>query len=229
VQRFARGLWRCRAPLSVLCALGLYALLLPAGWMYVTSGRHRVSMSRVPATAVGIVFGAGAPNGQASPMLARRLDLGAQLYRRGKIEVLLVTGDNSRTHYDEPVVMRDYLIGHGVPRDRIVLDYAGFDTWDSCVRAKRIFGVDRAILLTQTFHLPRAITLCRAVGIDAWGVGDDSFRYAGVSTVYSYVRELPAALKAVYDLAARPRPRFLGPREPGVHRALDAAARGRPG
>jgi vancomycin permeability regulator SanA len=229
VGRFARILWRCKAPLAVLCALGVYALLLPTGWMHVNTGRHRTSLDRVPATAIGIVFGAGAPDGHASRMLAARLRLGAELYRRGKLEVLLVSGDNSRTHYNEPSVMRDFLIGQGVPRDRIVLDYAGFDTWDSCVRAKQIFGVDRAILLTQRFHLPRAVTLCRAVGIDAWGVGDDSGKYAPAATVVLYLRELPAALKAMYDLVVRPKPHFLGPREPGVRRALEAASRGRTG
>jgi vancomycin permeability regulator SanA len=118
--------------------------------------------------------------------------------------------------------MRDYLVGQGVARDRIVLDYAGFDTWDSCARAKQIFGVNRAILVTQDFHLPRAVTLCRTAGIDAWGVGDDGYRYAPNPTVSLYGRELPAALKAMYDLAARPRPYYLGPHEPGIQRALGA-------
>ncbi len=217
---FVRGLWRCRTPLAVLCALGVYALLLPLGWMYVSSGRYRASAGRVPATDVGIVFGAGAPQGEPSPMLLGRLELGLDLYLRGKVQVLLVTGDNSRAHYNEPVVMRDYLIRQGVPPGRIVLDYAGFDTWDSCVRAKKIFGVSRATLITQRFHLPRALTLCRAVGIDARGVGDDSRPYAPIATIASDLRELPAALKAVYDLAVRPDPRFLGPREPGIGRAL---------
>jgi vancomycin permeability regulator SanA len=220
VRTFVRGVWRCRAPLSVLCTLGVYVLLLPLGWMYVASSRHRVSAAKVPATAVGIVFGAGAPQGRPSPMLVGRLELGASLYRRGKVQMLLVTGDNSLSHYNEPLVMRDYLVGVGVPRDRLVLDYAGFDTWDSCVRAKKIFGVDRAILITQRFHLPRALTLCRSVGIDAWGVGDDSRPYAPIATVASYLRELPAALKGAVYLLVRPDPHFLGPREPGIQRAL---------
>src|SRR5437879_4484257 len=109
--------------------------------------------------------------------------------------------------------MRDVLVAEGVPQARIVLDYAGFDTWDSCARAKRIFGVDRAIVVTQNFHLPRAMTLCRAAGIETWGVGDDSTRYAATDTVSLYVREIPAAIKATYTLAVHPRPYFLGPRE----------------
>jgi vancomycin permeability regulator SanA len=220
VNRIARGLWRCRAPLAVVCGLGAYVLLLPYGWMYVASARYRVSAGQATPTDVGIVFGAGAPDHRPSPMLAGRLDVGAALYHSGKVQVLLVTGDNSRSHYNEPLVMRDYLIARGVPRGRIVLDYAGFDTWDSCVRAKKIFGVDRAILVTQRFHLPRAITLCRSVGVDAVGVGDDSRPYAPIATVVSYLRELPAGLKAALYLAVRPDPRFLGAREPGVRQAL---------
>ena len=221
VNRLMRVLWHGKGPLAVLCALGAYALLLPAAWMYTGTVHQRTTLARVPPTPVAIVFGAAAPDHHPSQMLAERLDLGADLYHRGKVQVLLVTGDNSVRHYNEPEVMRDYLLGKGVPRDRIVLDYAGFDTWDSCVRAKKIFGVSRAILLSQRFHLPRAITLCRSVGVWSWGVGDDSSRYAPTATMASYVRELPASLKAVYDLAMTPGPRFLGPREPGVQRALD--------
>jgi vancomycin permeability regulator SanA len=190
--------------------------------MYTGTDHQRSTLAGVPPEPVGIVFGAAAPDHHPSQMLAERLNLGADLYRQGKVQVLLVTGDNSQAHYNEPEVMRDYLVGIGIPRDRIVLDYAGFDTWDSCVRAKKIFGVDRAILLSQRFHLPRAITLCRSVGIASWGVGDDSSRYAPTATMASYLRELPASLKAVYDLAMTPGPRFLGPREPGIRRALDA-------
>ncbi len=225
MNRLSRTLWRCKGPLAVLCALGAYALVLPAAWMYTGTVHRRTTVAGVPPTPVAIVFGAAAPDHRPSQMLASRLDLGADLYHRGKVQALLVTGDNSVRHYNEPEVMRDYLIAEGVPRDRIVLDYAGFDTWDSCVRAKKIFGVDHAILLSQRFHLPRAITLCRSVGIESWGVGDDSSRYAPTATIASYLRELPASLKAAYDLIMTPGPRFLGPHEPGIRRALESHTR----
>jgi vancomycin permeability regulator SanA len=223
MRRFWVALWRCRAPLSVLCALGGYALFLPAAWSYTESGRYWTDPARAPQVPVGLVFGAGVVDGKPTPMLLERLKLGAELYRRGKVKVLLVTGDNSRKDYDEPSAMRDILVAEGVPQTRIVLDYAGFDTWDSCARAKRIFGVDRAIVVTQNFHLPRAMTLCRAAGIETWGVGDDSTRYAAPATIALYLREVPAAVKATYTLAVRPQPYFLGPREPGIRRALEAA------
>jgi vancomycin permeability regulator SanA len=107
-----------------------------------------------------------------------------------------------------------------VPEDKVVLDYAGFDTWDSCSRAKRVFGVDRAVLVSQGFHIRRALALCAAAGIDAYGIGvderHDATWYAGGA------RELLAAGKAALDVAARPDPHFLGPRETGVARALTA-------
>ena len=116
---------------------------------------------RVPYEPVAIVFGAGAPGGRPSPYLARRLDVALDLYRRGKVTVVLVTGDNSQPDYDEPSAMRQYLVARGVPAARIVRDFAGFDTWASCERAKKIFGVDHATLVTRTSTCP-AHSCCAA-------------------------------------------------------------------
>ncbi|MFI8187629.1 vancomycin high temperature exclusion protein [Streptomyces sp. NPDC085946] len=201
------------------CALAL----LPAAWTHaVADGRLRTTAD-VPRTEVAVVFGAGLWAGEPSPYLAHRLDAAAELYRAGRIEVVLVTGDNSREDYDEPDAMRAYLTGRGVPDARIVSDYAGFDTWDSCVRARKIFGVDRAVLISQGFHIRRAVALCETAGVTSYGVGVDDRHDA--TWYYGGVREVVAAGKAVFDAVARPDPRFLGPREPGVERALAAAAR----
>ncbi|HEY7486717.1 MAG TPA: ElyC/SanA/YdcF family protein [Streptosporangiaceae bacterium] len=223
-QQLLRGagpvLRRWAGPGSVAVSLAGFAVMAPTGWTYASTGRYRVSADEVPATPVALVLGAGARDNQPTPLLARRLDLAADLYRRGKVKVLLVSGDNSTKDYDEPTVMRDYLVAHGIPDRRIVRDYAGFDTWNSCIRAKRIFGVDRAIVVTQNFHLPRAITLCRAAGVAAYGVGDDSFAARPWPTLKAYVREPLATIKATYTVARRPDPHFLGPVEMGVQRAL---------
>jgi vancomycin permeability regulator SanA len=98
--------------------------------------------------------------------------------------------------------------------------HAGFDTWDSCVRARRLFGVRRAIVVTQLFHLPRAVALCRAAGIETAGVGHDSASTAEATTDAGYLREVGASAKALSDLVRKPPPRFLGPPEPGLRRAL---------
>ncbi|MFH9661141.1 vancomycin high temperature exclusion protein [Streptomyces sp. NPDC017248] len=198
------------------CALAL----LPAAWLRVSTEDRLRTVADVPRTEVAVVFGAGLWNGRPSPYLAHRLDAAAELYRSGRIRVVLVTGDNSREEYDEPDAMRAYLVRHGVPDRRIVGDYARFDTWDSCVRAKRIFGVDRAVLISQDFHIRRAVALCEAAGVDSYGVGvaakhDATWYYGGT-------REVFAAGKAALDALFRPDPRFLGPREPGVARALAA-------
>ena len=97
------------------------------------------------------------PDGQPSPFLAARLALAKRLLDSGKVRVLLVSGDNMNYGYDEPQAMRRWLVDHAVPYRKIVLDYAGFDTYDSCARAVRIFGVRQAIVVTQSYHLPRAV------------------------------------------------------------------------
>ena len=202
---------------------GCVLALLPSTWMYVVTGDRLRTTADVPRTEVAVVFGAGLWDGEPSPYLAHRLDAAAKLYRENRIEVVLVTGDNSREDYDEPDAMRAYLTRHGVPDTRIVSDYAGFDTWDSCVRAKKIFGVDRAVLVTQDFHIRRAVALCTAAGVDSYGVKvvephDATFYYGGT-------REILAAGKAALDVVVRPDPRFLGPKEPGVADALASARR----
>ncbi|GCB49615.1 vancomycin high temperature exclusion protein [Streptomyces sp. NL15-2K] len=200
---------------------GCVLALLPSTWMYVVTGDRLRTAADVPRTEVAVVFGAGLWEGEPSPYLAHRLDAAAKLYREDRIEVVLVTGDNSRKDYDEPDAMRTYLTRHGVPDGRIVSDYAGFDTWDSCVRAKKIFGVDRAVLISQGFHIRRAVALCQAAGVTSYGVGVDARHDA--TWYYGGVREIVAAGKAALDAVFRPDPRFLGPQEPGVERALRMA------
>lgn len=201
-------------------AVAVVALVAPTAWAYASSGPYRTTVAAVRAHGVAIVFGAGVYGTTPSPFLARRLDIARRLYASGKVKVVLVTGDNSTPGYDEPTVMRDYLTARGVPSERVVMDYAGFSTWDSCARARRIFGVRSAILVSQSFHMPRATVLCRAAGIDVEAVGDDSGRYDLPPTVYGYAREVPAMARALIDVWTRPDPRFLGHPEPGVTRAL---------
>ncbi|MFD5268749.1 vancomycin high temperature exclusion protein [Streptomyces sp. NPDC058335] len=196
------------------CVLGL----LPATWLRVSTEDRLGTTADAPRTGVAVVFGAGLWAGEPSPYLAHRLDAAATLYREGRVKVVLVTGDNSREDYDEPDAMRAYLTRHGVPDTRIVSDYAGFDTWDSCVRAKKIFGVDRAVLISQGFHIRRAVALCEAAGVDSYGVGVDAEHDA--TWYYGGTREIFAAGKAALDAVFEPDPRFLGPKEPGVTRAL---------
>ncbi|MEU9730367.1 ElyC/SanA/YdcF family protein [Streptomyces sp. NPDC048002] len=216
LPRTRAGQRRLVQALMAACVLAL----LPATWMRVSTGDRLHTLADAPRTDVAVVFGAGLWQGEPSPYLAHRLDAAAELYRAGRVEVVLVTGDNSREEYDEPDAMRTYLTRHGVPDARIVSDYAGFDTWDSCVRAKKIFGVDEAVLISQGFHIRRAVALCEAAGVTSYGVGVDDRHDA--TWYYGGTREILAAGKAALDVLFRPDPHFLGPREAGVRDALAA-------
>lgn len=200
---------------------GCVLALLPATWLYLSTGGRLRTTADAPRTEVAVVFGAGLWDGEPSPYLANRLDAAAKLYRDGRIKVVLVTGDNSRKDYDEPDAMRAYLTRHGVPDGRIVSDYAGFDTWDSCVRARKIFGVHKAVLISQGFHIRRAVALCEAAGVTSYGIGDDAKH--DVTWYYGGTREIFAAGKAAVDVVFHPAPRFLGPKEAEVSDALASA------
>ncbi|MEU0570951.1 ElyC/SanA/YdcF family protein [Nonomuraea sp. NPDC005983] len=208
--------------------------LAPMTWAWLDSSDHRVVadtdgwLGRVPPSQAALVLGAGLFGGRPSSMLARRLDIAAQLYREGKVRALLLSGDNSRKDYDEPTAMRDYLMAKGVPGGVMVLDYAGFDTWDSCVRARKVFGAQRLTVVTQVFHLPRAVSLCRTAGLEAFGVGDDSTKQWAVTTYASATREFFATAKAVADaLLLNSEPVYPGPVETSLRHIL--AQPGAPG
>lgn len=191
----------------------VYQRMMSAGLMY--------RVDNVPVRDVALVLGAGVePSGRPSPYLAARLDLGLQLLQAGKVRAILLSGDNGTKHYNEPEAMRRYLLGKGAPADKIVMDHAGFDTYASCVRADRVFGTRSVVVVTQTYHLARAIATCRALGLDAVGVGDDSVR-AMAPDVWrnGQVREVPAAVKMAWDLCSRREP-LLGPRETTLDKAL---------
>jgi hypothetical protein len=116
-----------------------------------------------------------------------------------------VSGDNLAKEYDEPSAMRTYLINAGMPAEAIVADNAGFDTYESAARASRIFGITQLIVVTQSYHLPRAVATCRALGIDATGVGDDSVRH-GRAWRRGLIRDQVACVKTVIDLITRRSP-----------------------
>jgi len=203
--------------------LAVVLLFAPVTAVRAYASPYQRTAASVPYEPVAIVFGAGAPNGRPTPYLARRLDVALDLYQRGKVTVILVTGDNSHPGYDEPTVMRDYLVARGVPTARIVRDFAGFDTWASCARAKKIFGVEHATLVTQDFHMPRALLLCRAAGIDGYGVPDTGESVDGENElVHDSAREVLAGIKAWGQAVFQPDP-VLGKKETGVANALAAA------
>jgi vancomycin permeability regulator SanA len=160
-------------------ALALALLLLLAASLYV-SLRYRariVASQSAPEAPVALVFGAGlAAVREPSPVLAERLDKAVALWRAGKVQRLLLSGDNSDRRHDETRAMLAYVRARGVPASAVEPDFAGLSTYDSCVRAHRVFGVRRALLVTQAFHLPRALYIANSIGLDAYGVAADEGR-----------------------------------------------------
>lgn len=206
---------------ALLVAAGVLVMAGCDLWVRAGAHRHTYAIGDVPAAPVALVLGAEVhPDGQPSAFLTARLDIARRLYAAGKVRAVLLSGDHSRWEYNEPGAMATWLRTHGVPSERIVVDYAGFDTYDSCVRARRVFGVRRAIVVTQTYHLDRAVTLCRAEGVEADGVGDDSVRIYTEPWYHSAARERGAVVKAAADVISHRDPVFLGPHEPGVDQAL---------
>lgn len=194
-------------------------LLGPWGLASALSAGRIHDVEETPARDVAIVYGAGVlPSGKPTPYLRGRLDVAADLYRAGKVKVILVSGDNRESHYNEPEAMRRHLVSVGIPADRVVLDHAGLDTYDTCVRARRIFGVTRAVLVTQDYHLPRAVATCRMTGLDAVGTPDSS-QPVDSTWWYGWAREFGARAKMVVDVVSARQP-VLGRPEDSVSRAL---------
>lgn len=153
---------------------------------------------------VAIVFGAAVRNGYPSTMLRDRLDAAIQLYREGRVEALLMSGDGQHTGYDEPGVMARYAISNGVPEAAIQIDRLGLRTYDTCYRARDVYAVRQVVLVTQAYHLPRALFTCELLGLEAVGFSADQRTYR--SATWYNVRELLALPVAAWDVFTRPLP-----------------------
>jgi vancomycin permeability regulator SanA len=164
------------------------------------------SPSSAPARPIAVVFGAGLlPGGQPTPALEDRISSAAGLYLKGQVQSLLMSGERRSDLYDEPAAMQAYAIKLGVPRQAIILDGAGYHTYASCYRAKNEFQVHQAILVTTDYHLPRALFLCNALGIDSIGVASgwgSSLR--GPNYFLGALREIPATFTAFKEAILGP-------------------------
>lgn len=179
-------------PLAVQAALGIWS----RPWTY--------GATTVPPRRVALVYGAGIyRDGRLGLMLQDRVETAVDLYREGRVQRLLMSGDNRYVEHDEPGRMRDHALTLGVPPEAIQNDYGGRRTYDSCYRARYIFGLDRVVLVTQAFHLPRAILICRSLGLDAVGVAADRLSYPPLALAWALGREALASVKALVDVALR--------------------------
>ncbi len=203
-----------RVLLTFAAALVLLALLLGLGpdLLIVAAGQKRI-VSPEEAAAFGadciLVLGAGLlPDGSPSLMLGERIQTGVDLYEAGVAPKLLMSGDHSRSDHDEVNAMKDAAMARGVPSEDVFMDHAGFATYDSFYRAGAIFGVKKVVVVTQAYHLPRALWIARALGLEAVGVACDTRRYAG--QLYRDVREILARDKDFFKCILKPLPRYLG-------------------
>jgi len=201
--------------IKITIGLGLVVFFLPRLITAIYSLPRSYSVENAPSRPVAVVFGAGLwRDGTPTTVLRDRIATAADLFFSGKVQKILMSGDNRFIDYNEPGAMREYALTLGVPDSVIVLDYGGRRTYDTCYRANAIFGIRKAILVTQNFHLPRALYTCNSLGLDAIGVPSDRKDYRLGSLLFWNLRELPATLTAFVNVhLTHPEP-VLGEPEP---------------
>jgi len=201
--------------LLILFVAALITFGLPRTITAITARNKIDSVATSPGGKIAIVFGAGLlRDGTPSPVLRDRVSTATQLYFAGKVQKILMSGDNRFIDYNEPASMQAYAIDLGVPLEAIVLDYAGRRTYDTCYRARHIFGLQEAILVTQKYHLTRALFTCNGIGLKSTGVAADMRTYHPRSLTFWNIRELPASLVALWQVwVSHPLP-VMGEPEP---------------
>jgi vancomycin permeability regulator SanA len=198
--------------IRVVGTLAAIAVFIPLSVVHFTTSSYLHSVDEVPQARTALVLGAGiTASGQPTDVLASRVETAVKLFEQNNVDTLIMSGDNSRPNYDEVSAMKELAVSLGVPAERVLLDYAGFRTHDSCVRAKKVFQQSSITVVTQSFHLRRAVFSCRAAGLSTAGVAAPDRRGASRQR-NSAIREVPAKIIAVGDAYVWHRePRFLGP------------------
>lgn len=207
-------MFRCLFKLIMLLALAVaFGLFLLCQWYVGRAGSGRIysNVNAIPARDVGLVLGTSEHigGGRDNPYFTKRMDAAADLYHRGKVKLLLLSGDNRTADYNEPASMKKALIARGVPEKGIALDNAGIRTLDSIVRAKEVFSITHFTIISQRGHDERALLIARHYDIDAiaFAAGDVPFRYA----IRTHIREWFARVKVILDLyITHTAPRHLG-------------------
>ncbi|MGC2235588.1 MAG: ElyC/SanA/YdcF family protein [Pyrinomonadaceae bacterium] len=213
---------RFRRILLILLIAGLAGLLfvyLINRHVYsVSDGKIETSITEIPAEEpprIAIVFGAKVRSGdELSNVLYDRVITAVELYRAGRVKKLLMSGDNPTAEYDEPTAMKKTAVKLGVPEQDIVLDFAGRRTYDTCYRAKEIFEVKRAILVTQEFHLARALYLCNNLGVESIGITANRRKYEGEGNGSWAFREFFSVASAWLEINFLPLEPVKGEKQP---------------
>jgi vancomycin permeability regulator SanA len=205
--------------MAVAAVAAAIAVSAPWAWTSLSARDHVYAVSDAPGAEVAIVLGTEVVDGQPSPRLKGRLEAAAALISSGTARALLVSGDGRGDSGDEPAAMTAYLVSLGVPADRIVGDPYGLDTYDTCVRARDVYGVKRALVITQSYHVDRAVTLCRHLNIDADGVVAPCHCSWTLRTSKS-IRDYLASGKAAWDAVRDRPPAITSAPDPAITNAL---------
>ena len=205
--------WIVRILILCFCfgALGLLALFVINTYIKTTSKDKLITMEeaqKLDNIDCILILGAGIRVDRPSAMLEDRLLQGIDLYHAGVSSRLLMSGDHGRKNYDEVNVMKKYAIDQGVISSDVFMDHAGFSTYESLYRAKHIFDADKILIVTQEYHIYRAIYIAEQLGIEAYGVNADLKEYPGQT--YRELRELLARAKDFFYCMAKPKPTYLG-------------------
>ncbi|MCX2472848.1 YdcF family protein [Pedobacter sp. MC2016-05] len=205
-----------RLKIKIIIKLILIAILIGIVFVFASSylvknkteNKIYSDLNATPKTKVAIIFGAGVRNNKPSKYLKDRLDAGISLYKNNKVDKILLSGDNGRDEYDELTVMKLYCYENGVDTNKIYIDYAGFDSYSTMYRAKHIFKVDTAVLVTQQYHLNRCIYIGDELGVKCYGFSANTGIYRGYK--YYAFRENLSIAKATLDVLRHRKPRYLG-------------------
>lgn len=201
MKRILQRFWKVLLiiPILIVC---IFLLIKITAHPYITNNQNEI-----PESDTAIVLGAGLLTSEKlSPIFKDRVDIAIALYKGGKVKKILVTGDNGTAAHNEVTPAGEYLLTQGIPTTDIFLDHAGFDTYSSMYRARDVFLIRSAIIVTQSFHLPRSVFIARMLGIDAYGVPADQHPYS----IKNNIREVLANIKAVMDIISRRIPKYLG-------------------
>lgn len=192
----------------ILFGVGLVLILLANAIVLLHARPYIVSnIEELSKAQAVIILGAAVyKDGKLSPVLKERVDTAVAVYKNGLVEKILMSGDNSSENYNEVSPVHQYILDSGVPIEDIFLDYAGFDSYDTMYRAKSIYGIESAVVVTQTFHLSRSLFIANNLGIESEGIHPPADR----SNWYNYLREMLSVVKAVYDVSFKSDPTYLG-------------------
>ena len=196
--------------LILLLVLGGASAFLINHRIQAITKEYIISSDEAPSCEAALVLGALVyQNGNVSPILADRLDVGIKLYNNGSVNKLLLSGDHGQKRYDEVNAMKQYTLLSNIIQEDIFLDHAGFNTYQSMYRAKEVFQAKKLIIVTQSYHLPRAIYIARKLGIDAYGVASDKHYYPRINQ-YKQREFLARCKDFVLVNFLKPKPKYLG-------------------